>query len=121
MSVKRQRSGAVALSRNIVAADTVAELFAYQAESEAQANARIQPWQADIQKGDAVRYTFDEWPDLVVYAAVLRARKGRPYIMVRAYSLVVPDGEMGDIHRSIVAQTITHDEFESARARRWTA
>ena len=66
-----------------------------------------------------MRYSFAHEADLAVYAEVLRARRGRPYIFVRAYSVLIPSGEMGDIHRSIVAAVITREAFETARRRGW--
>jgi hypothetical protein len=108
------------LSSTIVTSDSVEELLGYQAEREAEANERIAPWQAAIKAGDCLRYTFEHAADLTVYAEVLRARKGSPYIFVRAYSVLVPTGEMGDVHRSIVGETITREAFEVARRRGWT-
>ena len=107
------------LSSTIVTSDSVAELLGYQAEREAEANARITPRQEDIKKGDCLRYTFEHAADLTVYAEVLRARQGRPYIFVRGYSTVVPRGEMGDIHRSVAAEVITREVFEAARRHGW--
>ena len=113
MSVRR-------LSSTIVTSDSVAELLGYQAEREAEANARITPWHAAIKKGDCLRYTFEHAADLTVYAEVLRARKGSPYVFVRGFSTVVPHGEMGDIHRSVAAEVITREAFEAARRQGWT-
>ena len=107
------------ISPTIVSSDSVAELLGYQAAREAEANARITPWQAAIKAGDCLHYAFEHAADLTVYAEVLRARKGRPYVFVRAYSTVVPGGEMGDIHRSVAAEVITSEAFEAARRRRW--
>ena len=107
------------ISPTIVSSDSVAELLGYQAEREAEANARITPWQAAIKVGDCLRYAFEHAADLTVYAEVLRTRKGRPYIFVRAYSIVVPGGEMGDIHRSVAAEVITREALEAARRLGW--
>ena len=107
------------LSSTIVSSDSVEELLGYQAEREAEANIRIAPWQAAIKVGDCLRYAFEHAADLAVYAEVLRARKGRPYVFVRAYSIVVPTGEMGDIHRSIVGEIVSREALEAARRRGW--
>lgn len=107
------------LSSTIVAADSVEELLGFQAEREGEANTRVTLWQAAIKAGDCLRYTFEHATDLIVYAEVLRARKGRPYVFVRAYSILVPQGEMGDVHRSVIAEVITRETFEAARRNGW--
>ncbi len=106
------------LSRNISAADSVDELLQVQAELEAEANARIQPWQQAIQKGDDVRDRFKS-AERGVYTEVLRVQPRRPYSLVCAYARAVPDGELGDIQRSIVKQVISRETFEHAPACAW--
>ena len=109
----------IQVCHHIVAVDTAEELLAYNAELEREANARIQSWQWSITKGEYLRYTYDFAPGLVVYAEVLSAKPKHPYVFVRAYSTAVPAGELGDVHRSVLAARIGREEFEAARARGW--
>jgi hypothetical protein len=116
------RKASPVLSPSVMAFDSVEDAFAVMGQMEREANDRIQPWQWQIQKGECLFYTPSEAPELAIYAEVLEAESGNPYLFVRAHSVAVfdEDGEIGDVHRSVVARKISREAFEAARQRGWT-
>ncbi len=116
------RRASPALPPSVMAFDSVEDAWAVMGQMEREANDRIQPWQWQLQKGEYVFYAPSEAPELAIYAEILNAESGNPYLFVWAHSVAVfvAEGEAGDIHRSIVAQTISREAFEAARLRGWT-
>lgn len=116
------RDASPALPPSVMAFDSVEDAWTVMDRMEREANDRIQPWQWQLQKGEYLFYAPSEAPEVVIYAEILNAESGNPYLFVRAHSVAVfdPDGEAGDIHRSIVAQKISREVFEAARLRGWT-
>lgn len=116
------RKASPVLSPSVMAFDSIEDACAVMGQMEREANDQIQPWQWQLQAGEHVFYTRSKAPKLAIYAEVLEAESGSPYLFVRAHSVAVfdPDGEAGDIHRSIVAQKISREAFEAARLRGWT-
>jgi len=88
----------------------------------AAADARVQPWQAEVEAGDYfVRQTPYEFQ---VYGEVLpdeepREADGRHYRFCKCYSIACPDGELGDVHVSVIERLLSRQEFDDAKRSRW--
>jgi hypothetical protein len=85
------------------------------------ANDNTQEWQKALKKGDY--YRQDTEYGFSVYGEVLknayREKNLRNYRFVKAYSEACPEGEMGDIHCSVVDEIITKEQFEEAMQNGW--
>lgn len=86
------------------------------------ADARVQPWQAAIKPGDyfmhGTPYGFN------IYGEVLKEDEPREqplrfYRLCQAYSVACPEGEMGDVHVSVIERLLSEVEFREAKDRRW--
>jgi hypothetical protein len=84
---------------------------------------QIQPWQRELKPGD---FFYRNHPcGVTIFGEVLpvdadEADEQMPdYRFVRAYSQVLPEGEMGEIHISTVAGVLTAEDFAAAKARGW--
>jgi hypothetical protein len=123
--------------------ESVEAMFAEIETQRSAADARMQPWQQALKAGDFVlRYEPSEhlliWgalrdpveddrecgadEDELVYVRDLYAS---PHMVGfragRHYSVIVPDGEIGDIHVSTVLCKLTQTQFDAARAAHWPA
>jgi hypothetical protein len=104
--------------------DTVDEMIAAVAAGQADADARVEPWQAAVAPGDhyVTFFAYDNGA-LVIYGQVLppdpesslRANSRE----VRAFSQDCPEGEYGIVHVAGIAGLITPEQFEHARALGW--
>ena len=85
-----------------------------------EADARVQDWQRSIRVGDYfVRSTPYGFP---IYCEVLGEYEEehlKNFRFCRCYSIVCPDGELGDVHISTAERKITKEEFEEAKRRGW--
>ena len=85
------------------------------------ADDNTQEWQKAIKKGDY--YRQDTEYGFSVYGQVLKNaykdRHLRNYRLVRAYSIICPEGELGDVHVSSISEIITEEEFEKAKMNGW--
>jgi hypothetical protein len=84
------------------------------------ADSKVQPWQEKIKGGQYFVRRVDGIP---IYGEVLKERK-RPkhlknYRFVECYSVILPEGEKGDIHVSTIEKILTRQEFDDARGRGW--
>ena len=89
-------------------------------EARKAADARVKPWQADARPGDCFVY-FNE-DDLLIFGEVLERydQHGmQHYRFCRCYSVACPQGELGDVHVSVVWQFVSREEFEQARQVGW--
>jgi hypothetical protein len=80
------------------------------------ADARVQPWQAEIKVGDCFRestpYGFD------IYGEVLEGYEEehlQNYRFCYCFSVACSEGERGDVHVSVVSEVITREEFEETK------
>ena len=85
-----------------------------------EADRRVKPWQRKIKVGD---YFEKETPyGFKVYCEVLDEYH-EPHLknfrFCRCYSIVCPNGELGDVHVSTVKRRITKEEFEEMKRRGW--
>jgi hypothetical protein len=86
-----------------------------------EADDKVKPWQSEIKKGDyymqETKYGFNIYGEVLKNA--YRQKNLRHYRFVKAYSLACSDGELGDIHLSVVSKIITKEQFEEARKNGW--
>ena len=102
--------------------DSLEEMMARLNEQMQRADAHVRPWQARIKTGDCFRrssgYGFD------IYGEVLpeeepREPRLRHYRFCNCYSVACPEGEMGDVHVSIIEVLLTKSEFSTAQEQGW--
>ena len=78
------------------------------------ADEKVKPWQAQIKKGDC--FWQDTEYGFQVYGEVLRnayrKKELKHYRFCKCYSEACPEGEMGDVHTSVVGGLLTREEFE---------
>ncbi len=102
--------------------DSFEEMMARLNEQTLRADAQVRPWQARIKTGDYFRrssgYGFD------IYGEVLPEEQPREphlrhYRFCNCYSVACPEGEMGDVHVSIIEVLLTKSEFSTAQEQGW--
>jgi hypothetical protein len=99
---------------NITFYDSTEEMLDALADAMESADEKVKPWQAKIKKGDCfwqgTEYGF------LIYGKVLkkpyREEHLRHYRLCKCYSDACPEGEMGDVHTSIIGGLLTREEFE---------
>ncbi len=102
--------------------DSFEEMMAFLREQEEAADRMTNDWQRAIKEGD---HFVTQHEDIIIYNQVLHdeeatAQDRESYRhLVRAYSVVVPQGEMGFVHAANAVGTITSEQFEKARALGW--
>ena len=78
------------------------------------ADERAQGWQKAIKKGDC--FWQDTEYGFKIYGIVIknayREKHLRNYRFCKCYSKACPDGEMGDVHTSIIGGILTREGFE---------
>ncbi len=106
----------------IRAADDFDEFIRQEEQARQAADAQVRPWQKHIKPGDYfVRdtpYGFDIYGEVLEPDAPYTGHMEH-YQFCRAYLVACPDGELGDIHVSLVAWVLRQEEFEEAKARPW--
>jgi hypothetical protein len=99
--------------------DSIEEAWERIEQARKAADGRVAPWQAAAKPGDCFVYFAD---DLVIYGEVLECYdepRLRHYRFSRCYSAACPEGELGDVHVSVILRFISRQEFEEARQRGW--
>jgi hypothetical protein len=99
---------------NITFYDTTEEMLDSLTDAMETADDNTKEWQKAIKKGDyymqETEYGFN------IYGKVLknayRQKSLRNYRFVKAYSEACPDGEMGDVHVSVISGILSREEFE---------
>ena len=85
------------------------------------ADARVQPWQTQLKPGDCF-LQLAEQEELLIFGEVLETypeKRMRHYRFCRCYSVACPEGEMGDVHISVVLCQISREDFEQAQKNGW--
>ena len=99
---------------NITFYDNTEDMFDALTDAMESADEKVQPWQAQIKKGDC--FWQDTEYGFQIYGEVLRnaprAKHLRHYRFCKCYSKACPDGEMGDVHTSIIGGILTREGFE---------
>lgn len=78
-------------------------------------DAKIFGFQEALEKGDC--FATDPGLGFLIFGEILEEPEDG-YAFGKCYSVVVPDGELGDSHISVLVP-ITREEFELARSRGW--
>ena len=107
--------------------NSIDEMFKDLEENMKAADARVQPWQSDLKPGDFYmensRYGFQIFGKILKPEGEGSEIYNKPhmknYRLVQAYSVVCPEGEMGDVHVSSVTRKIAEWEFEIAKDLKW--
>jgi hypothetical protein len=89
-----------------------------------EADEQVKLWQAEIKKGDCfwrdTEYGFQIYGKVLkkpFCSSVTRRNENREehlrhYRFCKYYSEVCPDGELGDVHVSVISGLLTREEFE---------
>lgn len=102
--------------------DSFDDLMERMQENMRAADANVQTWQAAIKSGDRfVRQTAYGFP---IYGEVLPDEEPRNvnvqhYRFCRCYSIACMQGELGDVHVSVIERLLADDEFVAAKERGW--
>jgi hypothetical protein len=109
--------------------NTIEDLFAFEREAQSQANSRIQPFQSALKEGDCFCYlSAERQPNVIIWGEVLPLdpediadgyEQDPNYRFTRCHSIACPEGELGDIHVSVVHAVVSRTIFEKARAAGW--
>lgn len=76
------------------------------------ADNNVGDWQGDIKKGDC--FWRDHPCGIRIIGEVLKIYKSsvlRGYMFCKCHSTVMPRGEMGDVHRSVIGGLLTKEEY----------
>lgn len=80
------------------------------------ADSRVKNWQANIGKGAC--FIQESGYGFPIYGEVLEDAPSRDniknYRFCKCYSEACPEGEMGDVHVSVIDKVISRDEFNKA-------
>lgn len=104
--------------------DSYEDMMAAIDEARMTADGRVKPWQAAIRPGDhfvqGTEYGF------LIFGEVLntddefyKSEEGKNYRFCKCYSIACPDGEMGDVHVSVIGLVIKEDVFRRFRDKGW--
>ena len=83
------------------------------------ADARVKPWQAALKPGERFIYLAE---DLLIFGEVLETyeeERLKHYRFCRCYSVACPEGELGDVHVSVVLAPVSRAFFEAMREQGW--
>lgn len=109
----------------IIPIDDPDDFLSIEAEAQRQAATCIQPWQRNLKPGDLF-YRLHEC-GIIIFGEVLpMTGYDEPddelmpdYRLTRCYSEVLPEGELGEIHISVVDGILTPEQFAEAKAKGW--
>jgi hypothetical protein len=94
--------------------DSTEEMLDDLSQAMQEADKRVKPWQAKIRKGNC--FWQDTEYGFQIYGEVLknspRAKHLRHYRFCKCYSEACPEGEMGDVHLSVISGLLSREEFE---------
>lgn len=99
------------------------EMLAFVDEARARADSQVQAWQRLLEVGDYfVSYSAEA--EVVIYSQIVAPEPGEPellenYRLVRGYSVIVPEGELGEAHIVSASGRLTQAQFEKVRALEW--
>jgi len=95
------------------------EAMARLEEARKAADARVRPWQAALKPGERFIYLAE---GLLIFGEVLQAYEEprlKHYRFCRCYSAACPEGELGDVHVSVVLAPVSRRFFEAMREQGW--
>lgn len=93
-------------------------------EGRKEADNKVQYWQTKLAPGDFFVQTTEY--GFLIFGQVLesddefyRTEQGKNYRFCRCYSVVVPDGEMGDVHVSAISLAVSEEVFLRFKEKYW--
>jgi hypothetical protein len=99
---------------NITFYESTEEMLDNLTDAMESADENTKEWQKAIKKGDyymqETEYGFNIYGEVLKNA--YRQKNLRNYRFVKAYSVACSDGEIGDIHVSVITRVISKEEFE---------
>jgi len=99
---------------NITFYDSTEEMLDALTEAMEAADSRVQEWQAKIKKGNCfwqeTEYGFPIYGEVLEDA--YKEKHLKNYRFCKCYSSACPEGELGDIHISVVSGILSREEFE---------
>jgi hypothetical protein len=102
------------MNMNITFYNSTEEMLDDLSQAMLEADENTQEWQKAIKKGDCfwqeTEYGFQ------IYGKVLKNRYREKHLkyyrLCKCYSEACPDGEIGDVHLSVISGILTREEFE---------
>lgn len=105
---------------SVTSYDSIDALFKALNKAMIGADSRVKSWQKAIIPGDFflqhTEYGFDIFGKVLKMHLVKRLEN---YIIGHCYSIACPNGEIGDVHISVISAIIDKDQFEQAREDGW--
>ena len=95
------------------------EAMARLEEARKAADARVKPWQAALKPGERFLYLAE---GLVILGEVLETYEEphlKHYRFCRCFSVACPEGELGDVHVSVILAPVSRAFFEAMREQGW--
>jgi hypothetical protein len=99
------------------------EMLAFVQQARANADSRVEDWQRQLQ-ADEYFVSYSPEAELLVYSQIVAPDPDEPellenYRLVRGYSVIVPQGELGEAHIVSAFGRLTQAQFEKARTLGW--
>jgi hypothetical protein len=96
------------------------EMLAFVQQARANADSRVEDWQRQLQAGEYF-VSYSPEAELLIYSQIVAPDPEEPellenYRLVRGYSVIVPQGELGEAHVVSAFGRLTQAQFEKARA-----
>ena len=110
--------------------EDLAEFFSKIAEDRDEADTRVEPWQAEMKAGDHFVRIVDMDGPLAIFGVIEevhyeedRELYALPHMRYfrssRCYSVMCPEGELGDTHVSAMMKKLSPTQFELAKEMGW--
>lgn len=104
--------------------DTLDEMMQAITKAREAADRRVKSWQAAVKPGDYFAQDTDY--GFMIFGHVLateddfyKADEGMHYRCCNCFSVACPDGEVGDVHVSVISALISKTMFEAIKANNW--
>ena len=99
------------------------EMLAFVEEARVSADSQVQEWQRQLQPGNYFM-SYSPEIELVIYNKIVAPDPDEPellenYRLVRGYSVIVPQGELGEAHIVSAFGRLNEQQFERARTLDW--
>jgi hypothetical protein len=114
----------------VIPIDDIDDFFKEIAENRNAADAQVEPWQADMKVGDHFVRIVDMGEPIVIYGVIEESpyeedteHYEQPHMkhfrMTRCFSVMCPEGEIGDTHVAVMSKKLSPTQFELAREMGW--
>lgn len=100
--------------------DSIQQFFDRIEQARVAAAARVEPWQAELKPGDHFVRIEVVGPGhaVAIYGEILETYSEprlEHYRFTRCFSVVMPEGELGDTHVSVMQKKLSPSQFNLAR------